>query len=48
MQHQDIAPTILGFLGIEPPSDLDGKDLMPIVEGKRTKVRDYATCAATP
>jgi arylsulfatase A-like enzyme len=44
VQHQDIAPTILGFLGIEPPSDLDGKDLMPIVEGKRTKVRDYATC----
>jgi len=44
VQHQDIAPTILGFLGIEPPSDLDGKDLMPIVEGKRTRVRDYATC----
>ena len=44
VQHQDICPTMLNFLGVSPLYELDGKDLMPIVQGKRAKVRDYATC----
>jgi len=48
VQHQDIFATILSCLGMYPPYglpyELDGKDLMPIMEGKKTKVRDYATC----
>ncbi|MBL7120125.1 MAG: sulfatase [Dehalococcoidia bacterium] len=44
VQHHDICTTVLNFLGVSPPYELDGKDLMPLVEGKKTKVRDYATC----
>jgi arylsulfatase A-like enzyme len=29
----DVAPTILGFLGVEPPVPMDGQDLTPIVDG---------------
>ena len=45
VQHQDICTTILNFAGIKPPHELDGKDLMPILEGRKDKVRDYATSA---
>ncbi len=45
VQHQDVAATILGFLGVDPPSELDGFDLAPIIEGEDHRVRDYATCA---
>ncbi len=44
MQHQDICATVVNLLGVKLPYELDGKDLMPIVEGKKTEVRDYATC----
>lgn len=45
VQHQDLFTTIVNFLGMNtPPYDLDGNDLMPILEGKRTRVRDYVTC----
>jgi len=44
VQHQDICTTILNFVGIKAPYELDGKDLMPIMTGEKTKVRDYATC----
>lgn len=30
----DVAPTILGALGLEPPSPMDGTDLTPLLEGK--------------
>ena len=40
----DVAPTILGFLGVEPPVPMDGQDLTPIVEGKGPRrPRDHFT-----
>ena len=45
VQHHDIAATILSLLKIKPPCQLDGRDLTPVIEGKCSKVRDYATCA---
>ncbi|MBM3132558.1 MAG: hypothetical protein FJZ95_05935 [Chloroflexi bacterium] len=44
VQHQDICATILSAAGIRPPYELDGHDLLPIMEGKSQRVRDYATC----
>jgi arylsulfatase A-like enzyme len=45
VQHHDIAATTLSFLGVKPPYEIDGHDLMPIIKGKTAKVREYATCA---
>lgn len=45
-QHQDITTTALNFLNVKPPQPpykIDGKDLMPILTGEKSKVRDYAT-----
>jgi len=44
VQHHDICTTILNYLGVEPPYELEGHDLMPIMAGRKDKVRDYATC----
>jgi arylsulfatase A-like enzyme len=44
VQHHDICTTIVNFSGVRPPYDLEGRDLMPVVEGRSDKVRDYATC----
>ncbi len=45
VQHHDITTMILNLLKIKPPYELDGQDLTPIIEGRSSKVRDYATCA---
>ncbi len=38
----DVAPTILGFLGMEQPEPMDGEDLMPLLEGKDPgRARDH-------
>jgi arylsulfatase A-like enzyme len=50
MRHQglvqtvDLLPTALSALGINVPEDLElhGHDLLPLVRGERTKVRDFA------
>jgi arylsulfatase A-like enzyme len=46
VQTVDLLPTILSALGVRPPDDLDprlhGHDLLPLVRGEQTKVRDYA------
>lgn len=47
VNHNDLCATVVNFLDIKPPYELDGKDLMPIVEGKQAEVRDYATCGAS-
>lgn len=39
----DIAPTILSFLGIKPPEDMEGKDLIPVIEGRKHTGRDHVT-----
>jgi len=44
VQHHDIATTIVNCSGARAPYEFEGKDLMPLVEGKADKVRDYATC----
>ncbi len=44
VQHHDICTTVLNYLNVSPPYPLEGSDLMPILEGTKTKVRDYATC----
>ena len=42
----DFAPTILAACGIAPPKPmvLDGLDIMPVLTGKKAKVRDSVTC----
>jgi arylsulfatase A-like enzyme len=40
----DVAPTILGFLGVEQPEPMDGQDLASILEGKEPlRPRDHLT-----
>lgn len=39
----DVAPTILGFLGIEPPEAMEGQDLSVLLEGHQPKARPYFT-----
>jgi arylsulfatase A-like enzyme len=39
----DVAPTILGFLGIEPQQELDGEDLSVILEGTEPAARPHFT-----
>jgi arylsulfatase A-like enzyme len=40
----DVAPTILGFLGVEQPEPMDGQDLMPLLESKDPeRARDHIT-----
>ncbi len=39
----DVAPTILGFLGIDPPESMNGQDLSVILEGKEPESRLHFT-----
>ena len=39
----DVAPTILGFLGLEKPEQMEGQNLLGIVDGKQPKPRPYFT-----
>jgi arylsulfatase A-like enzyme len=39
----DVAPTIMGFLGIEPPEAMDGQDLCVLFEGKEPEPREHFT-----
>jgi len=40
----DVAPTILGFLGVDQPEPMDGQDLTPLLEGKAfERARDHIT-----
>jgi choline-sulfatase len=41
-QTVDIMPTVLDILGIPIDTSVDGKSLIPLIEGKADKVRDYA------
>lgn len=44
VQHHDIAATIIRSARVEAPYALDGRDLMPIIEGKTDRLRDHVTC----
>jgi arylsulfatase A-like enzyme len=37
----DVAPTILGFLGIEPQQELDGQDLSVVFDGGEPEARPH-------
>jgi len=39
----DIAPTILSFLGIKLPDEMEGIDLISVMEGKKSTGREYVT-----
>ena len=39
----DVGPTILGMLGIAPPSPMDGQDLSVVFDGKDPEERDHFT-----
>jgi len=40
VQLADILPTLCGMAGVEPPDDIQGKDLLPLMKGAEIKVRD--------
>lgn len=44
VQTVDLTPTILGAFGVPGPADrpIHGFDLLPLIRGEQTKVRDYA------
>jgi arylsulfatase A-like enzyme len=42
VQPVDLLPTMLGFLGLPAVENAHGHDLLPLVRGEQTKVRDYA------
>ena len=39
----DVAPTVLGFLGIEPPEPLEGQNLSVLFDGGNPRPRDHFT-----
>jgi arylsulfatase A-like enzyme len=39
----DVAPTILGYLGVEPPSPMEGQDLSVLLDDKEPEPRDHFT-----
>lgn len=41
----DVAPTILGMLGIDPPSPMEGQDLSVLLDGKAPEPRPHFTLA---
>lgn len=44
VSFHDIAPTILGQMGIRPPQPMDGQDLSPLLEGREPeRERPYIT-----
>jgi arylsulfatase A-like enzyme len=42
VQTVDLLPTILSALGLPPSDQVHGFDLLPLIRGERTKLRDYA------
>ena len=42
VQTVDLLPTILSALGLPAAESAQGHDLLPLIRGERTKVRDYA------
>jgi arylsulfatase A-like enzyme len=38
----DVLPTVLDVCGLEPPSELDGRSLLPVLLGEDTRVRHLA------
>lgn len=41
----DLFPAICELAGAKPPQTVEGKSLLPIIDGRQTKVRDWLFCA---
>jgi arylsulfatase A-like enzyme len=39
----DVAPTVLGFLGMQPPRQMEGQDLSVLLEGREPEPRPHFT-----
>ena len=37
----DLMPTVLDYLGIEIPENIDGTSLLPVIQGKKDSVREF-------
>lgn len=46
-QSVDIMPTVLDFLGVEIPKTVQGTSLLPVLEGKKEGIRDFAVSSPT-
>jgi arylsulfatase A-like enzyme len=42
VQTVDLLPTVLSALGLPPSDRAHGRDLLPLIRGEQTKLRDYA------
>jgi arylsulfatase A-like enzyme len=42
VQSVDLLPTVLSALGLPPHESAHGHDLLPLIRGEQTKLRDYA------
>ena len=42
VQTVDLLPTVLAALGVPPSESAHGENLLPLILGKKTKIRDYA------
>jgi arylsulfatase A-like enzyme len=42
VQTVDLLPTVLSALDVRPGTPIHGHDLLPLIRGEQTKVRDYA------
>ncbi|WP_422928491.1 sulfatase family protein [Singulisphaera sp. PoT] len=42
VQTVDLFPTIVAALGLPPVDEIHGHDLLPLIRGEQTKVRDFA------
>jgi arylsulfatase A-like enzyme len=47
VQHVSLAPTVLDFLGIKPPSSFAAPSLWPVFQGKQARSTDIAICSPT-
>jgi arylsulfatase A-like enzyme len=47
-QHVDLLPTILEFLGAEPPAGLEGRSLWPLIRSERARLREHAFSGRFP
>ncbi|RLE78968.1 MAG: hypothetical protein DRJ52_09415 [Thermoprotei archaeon] len=47
VQLPDLAPTVLDFLGVEIPETMEGKSLIPLMEGEVDEVHEFAVSSPT-
>ena len=43
VQNHDILPTVCDMMGFDIPDYAEGISILPVLEGKKDKIRDYAT-----